>query len=149
MPQSAYRWGQGYAYDDILAGVVRKTVELRGRYEGVGVVWAMHFPPSGDAAGIPSFLGVPGFYELRFFPRVIDAALTNKVSVVLAGHIHENRVIDERGVSIYCAGSSCAFGEKAGNWIHSLEFEVSDGVASVVNKTDYRWTETAGAFLQV
>jgi hypothetical protein len=148
-PDIAYKWGQGFAYEDIVSKLVAQTAELRAKYRDIGIIWAMHFPPSRQAARVPGFLRdlVPGFFELRNFARVTDAARANKIPIVLAGHIHENCVIEEKDIRIFCAGSSCSFGESAGNWMHTLNIDVAAGVPVVTRKQDYRWTEARGAFL--
>jgi len=147
-PTNVYKRGQGYAYEDIVEKLVKKTLQLRSANEGIGIVWAMHFPPSDKRSGVPALLGLGGLLELRFFHRVVTAAVENDVSHILSGHLREAVMLQERGVHIYCAGSACGFGEASGNWMHLLEFRVQKGKVSVEKKVDYRWIEAKGDFFE-
>jgi hypothetical protein len=46
-----------------------------------------------------------------------------------------------------CAGSGCVFAEGHGNWLHSVQIEVQQGVARLSRKIDYQWDDAAGDFI--
>jgi 3',5'-cyclic AMP phosphodiesterase CpdA len=138
-PSRWMRYGQGYAYSDIVKKLGQKTDALRERYPGIGVVWVTHFPPTRDG-------GFWGYRELRFHEGVVAAANNSNIKAILAGHIHERRVVRLGELDIVCAGSGCVFSEESGNWIHNLEIDVKDGVARLSKKIDYQWSDVAGDF---
>jgi 3',5'-cyclic AMP phosphodiesterase CpdA len=138
-PSRWMRYGQGYAYRDIVEKLVQKTDALRQKYPGIGVVWVTHFPPTGDS-------GFWGHRELRFHDGVLAAANDSNIKTILAGHIHERKVIQLGELDIVCAGSGCVFGEDNGNWIHELEIDVKDGFARLTKKVDYQWVDAVGDF---
>jgi 3',5'-cyclic AMP phosphodiesterase CpdA len=140
-PTRWMRYGQGYAYEDVLEKMVKKTSELRTRFSGIGIVWAIHFPPTNECRGFC------GYQELRYHSRVVEAAGSSGVKLILAGHIHEKKEIRLGDLDIICAGSGCGFGEKHGNWLHDLEVEVVNGVARISKKIDYKWEEENGNFV--
>jgi 3',5'-cyclic AMP phosphodiesterase CpdA len=143
-PNRWMRYGQGYAYDDVIAKLVERTREVRNsRFQGIGIVWAIHFPPARECQG---FLG---YLQLRYHDRVVEAAHANNIKTILAGHVHERMVIRLGELDIVCAGSGCAFGEKHGNWLHNLEFDVQNGSAKLSKKIDYQWDDRRGDFLPV
>jgi 3',5'-cyclic AMP phosphodiesterase CpdA len=140
-PTRWMRYGQGHAYEDIVEKMVKKTSELRGRFSGIGIVWAIHFPPSKECGGFC------GYEELRYHNRVVEAAGSSSVKLILAGHIHEKKELRLGDLDIICAGSGCGFGEKHGNWMHELEVDVVGGVAQLSKKIDYKWEEAQGDFV--
>lgn len=140
VPNRWMRYGQGFAYPDIVEKMVTKTAQVRKKWERSGVIWVTHFPPSEDG-------GFFGYRQLRYFERVVDAAISNDIKLILAGHIHERKTIELSDLKIICAGSGCLFAEKRGNWLHKLEIEVKNGIATLANKTDYHWVEAQGDFV--
>ena len=140
-PARWMRYGQGYAYTDLVERLVNKTIELRNRISGIGIIWAIHFPPSKECSGFC------GYLELRFHDRVVEAANSSKIKTILAGHVHDRRTIRLGELDIICSGSGCVFAEAHGNWLHSLEIDIEDGIAKVTKKIDYRWVEAMGDFV--
>lgn len=138
-PSRWMRYGQGFAYQDIVEKLVKKTDELRNRFFGIGVIWVIHFPPSNDG-------GLFGYREFRYYDRVVDAANARNIKTILAGHLHERKSIRVDDLDIICAGSGCVFGEERGNWLHHLEIDVVDGIAKLSKKIDYWWNDLAGDF---
>jgi hypothetical protein len=137
------RYGQGYAYADVVEKATNKTDELRRRFEGIGIVSVIHFPPSQE------YTGLAGYLELRFHERVVQAANAANVKMILPGHLHERLTLSLDELDIVCAGSGCVFAERRSNWLHSLEIEVNDGSARLSRKVDYRWNDEAGDFVAI
>ena len=140
-PRRWMRYGQGYAYDDVVERLILKTSELRDRFSDIGIIWAIHFPPTKECSGFC------GYLELRYHNRVIGAAYKSKISIILAGHIHDRKLIRLGGLDIVCAGSACVFEEKQGNWLHLMEIEIKNGAAQLIQKTDYQWSDADGDFV--
>jgi hypothetical protein len=140
-PTRWMRYGQGYAYADIVEKLVRKTDELRKRVSGIGIIWTIHFPPSRECDGFC------GYLQLRYHDRIVEAAHVSNIKTILAGHIHERKTIRLGELDIICAGSGCGFGEEHGNWLHDLEIDVEGGIASLSRKIDYQWVDSEGDFI--
>jgi 3',5'-cyclic AMP phosphodiesterase CpdA len=140
-PTRWMRYGQGYAYEDIVEKMVRKTNELRERFSGIGVIWAVHFPPSKECGGFC------GYLQLRYHNRIIEAAHSSNIKTILAGHVHERKTIRLGELDIICAGSGCVFGEEHGNWLHEMEIDVAGGIATLSRKIDYQWVDRMGDFI--
>jgi hypothetical protein len=86
--------------------------------------------------------------QLRNYEGVLEAAKACNIKVILAGHIHQDRVVRLQDIVIVCAGSSCVFAEGNGNWMHSLAIDVENGVARLSSKVDYQWEDAAGEFVE-
>ena len=142
-PKRLMRYGQGFAYDDIVSKLVSKTTDLKGRFPNIGIIWTIHFPPTKECAGFC------GHLELRHHNRVIQAAHNSKVNLILSGHIHDRKSIKLSELNIVCAGSACVFEEEKGNWLHILEIQVENGATQVLKKTDYQWSDVDADFVDL
>jgi hypothetical protein len=135
------RYGQGFGYSDVMEKLAKKTAQLKARFQSIGIVWMIHFPPTSDG-------GFLGYRQLRNYEGVLEAAKACNIKVILAGHIHQDRVVRLQDIVIVCAGSSCIFAEGNGNWMHSLAIDVENGVARLSSKVDYQWEDAAGEFVE-
>lgn len=127
------RWGRGKAYADTIARLISRTTDIRNRFSPVGVVWAVHFPPSEDT---------PSHYRLNDAHLLIEAAEKSGINLLLAGHLHESLVRKVgKDIHVLCAGSLSSLGDRY--WIHFLELEVAgDSVAHCI-RADYAWDDDA------
>jgi hypothetical protein len=135
-----HRYGQGCAYTDIVNMLEKRTLELFQRYDGIGIVWMVHFPPSFEACGNLALI-------LRNHERVIEAAQACNVRIIFSGHIHKPYQGKEGGVEVVCAGSATCYMEAAGNWLHFHELEVSSGMTTFVSSQNFRWSKERLAFV--
>ena len=140
-PTRFMRYGQGFGYPDVVEKLTRKTTQLKERFQSIGIVWMIHFPPTSDG-------GAFGYRQLLNYEAVLEAARACNIKVILAGHIHEKKVVRLDDIDVVCAGSACIFAQGNGNWMHNLTIDAQDGIARLSTKVDYRWEDAAGEFVE-
>lgn len=91
------RLGQGRVYGHILTELQSTTVELRREYPKIGIIWAVHFPPSAprNSRGLHLING----------HNLISSARAHDVHHILAGHIHTDLTYMAPGkstVTVHC-----------------------------------------------
>ncbi len=132
------RWaylGQGRVYPAVVQALIQETHDQRARYDGLAVVWALHFPP--EWAGIDPVLRLVDDYLLA-------AAGAAGVAHLFCGHTHEPRqyvLAGNPAVRVYCAGTAtqyCAPPPNA-NSLHPLEIDVDGGAVAAVRWGNLRW----------
>jgi predicted phosphodiesterase len=77
--------------------------------------------------------------ELLDRVAVLDAARDENIRLILAGHIHAPALVQDGDISVFCAGSAAAYLCPHGYWIHKLEIEVMDSVASLTDRANFAW----------
>jgi predicted phosphodiesterase len=126
------RFGQGKAHEEVISAMKTETQALRASYPEAGVAWVIHFPPCATDGESP-------LLELLDRAAVLDAARTERIRLILAGHIHAPALVQDGDISVFCAGSAAAYLCPQGYWIHRLEIEVTDSVASLANRENFEW----------
>jgi 3',5'-cyclic AMP phosphodiesterase CpdA len=133
-----YCSGQGFVHHDVLEKLVKKTRRIKDDHKRAAVIWVLHFPPAGTDSDYPESLMLRGHRD------VIRAAMADDVAIVLAGHIHVNKIFPlDSGVSISCAGSACCYVERffTGNWLHMVSIEVSGRSAKITQREDFKFDD--------
>ncbi len=131
-PSAINRFGQGKAHKQVVSAMRTETQALRESYPGVGVAWVIHFPPCATDGENP-------LLELLDRVAVLDAARDENIRLILAGHIHAPALVQDGDISVFCAGSAAAYLCPHGYWIHKLEIEVMDSVASLTDRANFAW----------
>jgi Icc-related predicted phosphoesterase len=126
------RFGQGKAHKEVISAMRTETRALRDSYPGAGVAWVIHFPPCATDDENP-------LLELLDRAAVLDAARDENIGLILAGHIHAPALVQDGNISIFCAGSAAAYLCPHGYWIHKLEIEVTDSIASLTDRANFEW----------
>lgn len=90
---------QGKVYSSTLDQLEKTTANLRNRYESIGVVWGVHFPPNYQTGNLREFRRLIGSSHL------LMSARKNKIDVILAGHQHQASRYTSMGVTILSVGS--------------------------------------------
>jgi 3',5'-cyclic AMP phosphodiesterase CpdA len=133
--------GQGRVYPEVLQILEQTTDELRNEYPGIGIVWAVHFPP--NAPGQSDWLG------LINSRRLVALAKRQGVNHILAGHIHTDLTYlasTKPTLSIYCAHSGCSVSSDGGNGFQILEIEVLGPRVSIRERA-YYWDDSIDEFV--
>jgi Calcineurin-like phosphoesterase len=131
-PSAINRFGQGKAHKQVVSAMKTETQALRASYPGVGVAWVIHFPRCATDAENP-------LLELLDRVAVLDAARNENIRLILAGHIHVPALVQDGNISVSCAGSAAAYLCPHGYWIHKLEIEVTDSIASLTDRANFAW----------
>lgn len=128
-------WGTGHAYGDIISDMIAESSALRRQHAGIYLMWAIHFAPfaCGD--------------DLEFVngSNVIAAAKNIGVEFILCGHTHKKEKVTINGVTIYCAGASCAMDCEGNHMAHILDIIV-DGGRVRVSRENYRLAPPSDIF---
>lgn len=143
---SATSWGHyghGRATARVIDLLATRTSALRDRHPGVGVVWMLHFPPALKDGDVPA--------SLRLIDQqlVTDAASRMDVRLILAGHTHRSAVTTSGDLTVACAGSATFFMATRGHYIHEVEIDVDGGIATLAARSDHRWDDVFGGFVEV
>jgi predicted phosphodiesterase len=133
------RLGRGKAYQGVIDKMVAKTIELREKYAGAVLIWVVHFPPA----------QVQDAKLLLIDDHLLEgAAIKTDISLILAGHLHQNRVMQTQyGTPILAAGSFCSYDGDGNNWTHVINLEISKNKIQLCEKIDYRWDDAAQDFI--
>jgi hypothetical protein len=126
------RFGQGKVYQPVLNGLATRTTDLRQKYDGIGIVWVIHFPPCATDNEDPAL-------ELLDRSKVMSAAAEKDIKLILAGHIHRPVLVQQQDVTVACAGTAAAYLSAEGYWIHKLEIIVKNSTAFLVDRTNFVW----------
>lgn len=115
--------GCGRVADHIIDAMVTETKRLQS--EECAVLWATHFPPVKSKRTL----------QLHGFERVVEAAVSCKVNLVLSGHTHQANPSQYPtfgrqlpGVRVISAGSATSAGEKGDRSYYELRLSVHSGV---------------------
>lgn len=138
LPSVINRYGQGRAYRGRLKNLIKATKQVRDRYEKVAVIWVMHFPPHDK---VDSSLSLIGANLVRM------AANRYRIPIITAGHVHQKVDLTFNRTRLICAGSATSLDAGHGNWIHTLEFDVSNGNVNRIKRTDHVFDQTKQAFV--
>jgi 3',5'-cyclic AMP phosphodiesterase CpdA len=135
------RLGQGRVYHHILEELQSETVRLRQEHPKIGILWAVHFPPSapGNSRGLHLING----------RDLISAARGYQVHHLLAGHIHSDLTYTVPGklpVTVHCANSACSVSTDGGNGFQILEVSVEDSRVAI-SEHGYVWDDDQGEFI--
>jgi predicted phosphodiesterase len=126
------RFGQGKVYQPVLDGLATRTTHLRKKYDGIGIVWVIHFPPCATDNEDPAL-------ELLDRSKVMSAAAANDIKLILAGHIHRPVLVQQQNVTVACAGTAAAYMSAEGYWIHKLEIAVENSAAFLAGRKNFAW----------
>lgn len=122
------RYGQGYAYQDIIDALESETRQVRAEYGNLVIIWACHFPPEidNDHTDVPKQLKrAPAHLRLRYGNRLLAAAHKQGVLAILCGHLHRHfSYRTSNGIRIAIAGTLSEHRASRGNWAHLIELEV-------------------------
>jgi 3',5'-cyclic AMP phosphodiesterase CpdA len=141
-PGSLGYLGQGKVDRETLERLVQRTISLQRDYSGIGILWAVHFPP--NAPGIPN--------SLRLLRSVdfIDAAKSLAVTHIISGHIHTDLTysVRERGIpiTIHCAHTACSVSPGDGNGFQILDVETRDSGRVSISERRYVWDNFSSEF---
>jgi Calcineurin-like phosphoesterase len=128
-------YGQGRVYDDVLATLKNRTVDLRNRYHNIALVWLIHFAPFECGYGL----------QLHNWHSIVEAAVPLGVKATLCGHTHKaSKTIIDKHV-IYCAGSAGCVDSEADSRVHLLHFDVDD--VFQISRESFLWNADAHAFV--
>jgi 3',5'-cyclic AMP phosphodiesterase CpdA len=135
------RLGQGRVYGHLLEELQSTTMELRGEHPNIGIIWAVHFPPSapGNSRGLHLING----------RNLISSARAQGVRHILAGHIHADLTYMAPGkpaVTIHCANSACSVSTDGGNGFQILEVTVEDSRVAI-SEHGHVWDDDQGEFV--
>jgi 3',5'-cyclic AMP phosphodiesterase CpdA len=132
-------WGQGSAEGGTLGELVAKTAKIKNEKSGAAIIWVLHFPP---------LLDVEQQLLLRSSRKVIEAARSQNVRYIIAGHLHRDQTNNYHGVDVICTGSASSdMHEAYGNTIQLFEVEVTGSHMSLSRQL-YRYRAVDGAFSQ-
>ncbi|MEO5373067.1 MAG: metallophosphoesterase [Alphaproteobacteria bacterium] len=134
--------GRGKAYEERIREARRRTARLREKYEGIGVIWAVHFPPE--------FPEQDDSLHLDSGSELLEAATAVGVDHILAGHRHAMRVYHCGNALVISAGTSmAAYRDNEVNVIHEVLMDVDSGNVTLREIIDHKFEESFGTFEQI
>lgn len=136
-PTRLNRYGQGRAYASRVNQLVNVTNQTRKEYKNVVVIWVMHFPP------LPAEKQALNLID---HSNVQNAAINCNVPLIVAGHVHRPGIDSFGGVHVWSAGSATSVDTGHGNWVHILDFEITNGSLKSFTRTDYHWDQSQQIF---
>jgi DNA repair exonuclease SbcCD nuclease subunit len=137
-PRWLARLGQGRCFPYLLDALLKHTGELKanllGRFKGVTIVWAVHFPVTGN---------VTRYLKLIDAQLLQSAASKSGVQLLLTGHIHKVETLRYPGGVELQGGASCAvdftIGKSGGQYMHEVELVVDLGQLKELKVKDLKW----------
>jgi hypothetical protein len=130
-------YGQGRVYEDVLSALKDRTVYIRNRYQGVALVWVIHFAPFDCGYKL----------HLHGWRELINLAVALKVSATLCGHTHQACKYITNGHVVYCAGSAGCVDSENDSRVHVLNFEIEDDQCAI-SRENFVWNDLEHEFVK-
>jgi 3',5'-cyclic AMP phosphodiesterase CpdA len=120
-------YGQGRVYEHVLHELKDRTFALRGKYNGIHLIWLIHFAPF-DCG-----------YRLRLidFDGIIQSAISLGVVATLCGHTHKASKQQIDNHVVYCSGAAGCVDSEYDSRVHVIHIDV--GEHCQISRESYIW----------
>ena len=128
-------FGQGRVYEDVYSELTKRTLQLRGSFRNIPIVWIIHFAPFDCGYGL----------KLNEFDKLVQGALRLKVAATLCGHTHKASKTTYDDHVIYCGGSAGCVDSENDSRIHVIQFDVDEQCR--ISRDNYIWDRGLHEFI--
>jgi hypothetical protein len=128
-------YGQGRVYQPVLDELKNRTFALRSKYEGINLIWIIHFAP---------FECGP-WLQLIDFDMIMRSAVSLGVLATLCGHTHTASKHQFDNHVVYCSGSAGCVDSEDDSRIHVIHIDVDEDCQ--LSRDSYKWDDSKHEFV--
>jgi 3',5'-cyclic AMP phosphodiesterase CpdA len=128
-------YGQGRVYQEVLDELKQRSSELRGRYQGIYLVWLIHFAPFDCGEAL----------ELIGRRLILEASNPLGVIATICGHTHTASKHVTEGHIVYCGGSAGCIDREHDSRVHTIHFDIDKEVR--ISRESFQWSVNQHEFV--